>query len=201
MEDLNKAFEDLEFATNKLMERLGYNKEEKIMTNKYTGEQLQELLTAMRDHVKDDKLDHLFYIENERWEMEMYLFNNDLIEFAGWVANGDYSPHDDFVKLINNKLISIKRGKLYEILQENEDYIIEQFHELDEGEKGFIRAVLSFKIESIPYEIEIVETYKRVIQVDAINLDQALRIAEKEYKQENIVLESSDFCDYEIREW
>lgn len=170
------------------------------MKNKYTGEQLQELLTEMKRYVKDSRLERLIYLENNDRNLTMEIYNHNLIEFAYWITNGDYCIHDEFVKQIDNRLISMSRDELYKILERDEDYIIEQFYELDETDRGVIEQFLSFRIENTLYEIEVIETFKRVVEINAMSLDQALYLAEKKYKQENIVLEVSDFYDYEIKE-
>ena len=173
-------------------------KEGKIMTSKYTGEQLQELLIEMRKYIKDDRLEHLIYLENNDRNLTMVVYNHDLKKFADSIANGDYCTNDEFVKSIDSKVVSVNKDELYKILEKNEDYIIEQFYELDEFDRSYMQQFLSFKIESTPYQIEVIETFKRVIEIDAISLEQALDIAERKYEQGNIVLEVSDFYDYEI---
>ncbi len=169
------------------------------MKNKYTGEQLQQLLTEMKAYFEDDRLEHLIYLKNNDRNLTMEIYNHDLIEFADWITNGNYCIHDEFVKLIDNRLVSLNKDELYKILEENEDYIIEQFYELNEFDRDDIQQLLSFRIEGKLYEIEVIETFKRVVEIGAINLDQALYLAEKKYKQGNIVLEVSDFYDYEIK--
>lgn len=169
------------------------------MKNKYTGEQLQELLTEMKPYVKDSRLERLVYLKNNDRNLTMEIYNHDLMEFASWITNGDYCIHDEFVKLVDNRLVSMGKDELYKILERDENYIIEQFYELDETDRDNIQQFLSFRIEGKLYEIEVIETFKRVVEIGAINLDQALYLAEKKYKQGNIVLEVSDFYDYEIK--
>ncbi len=48
------------------------------------------------------------------------------------------------------------------------------------------------------FSIEINETLSRVVKVKAENLQQAIDIVTKQYGNEDIVLDSSDFMGYEI---
>ena len=48
------------------------------------------------------------------------------------------------------------------------------------------------------FEVEIEETLQRVIKVKATNEDEAIDIVTKRYKNEEIVLDSDDFMDYDI---
>lgn len=48
------------------------------------------------------------------------------------------------------------------------------------------------------YEIGIEETLRRVINVEAENIDEAIEIATNKYDSGEIVLDSSDFCDKTI---
>lgn len=48
------------------------------------------------------------------------------------------------------------------------------------------------------YEIEITETLQRVVKVEANSEDEAYNIVSQKYKNEEIVLDDSDFVDNEI---
>lgn len=50
------------------------------------------------------------------------------------------------------------------------------------------------------FDIEITETLSRVITIDAEDIDEALALVKEEYNTGEIVLDSSDFVDYEIQE-
>jgi len=48
------------------------------------------------------------------------------------------------------------------------------------------------------YSFEIRETLSRVVEIEAETEEEAIQKVEQEYKNEEIVLDSSDFDDYEI---
>lgn len=48
------------------------------------------------------------------------------------------------------------------------------------------------------FKIEIMETLSRVIEVEAENIDDAIKIAKESYFSEEIVLDYTDFVDVEI---
>lgn len=50
------------------------------------------------------------------------------------------------------------------------------------------------------YEVEVVETLKREMKIEADSLDEALEILQDEYKNCNIILNENDFIDVEFRE-
>lgn len=45
------------------------------------------------------------------------------------------------------------------------------------------------------YEIEVEEVLRRVVPVEANNIDEAIDKVEEQYKNEEIVLDSSDYCE------
>lgn len=49
------------------------------------------------------------------------------------------------------------------------------------------------------YEILIQEILQKVVEVYADSKDDALEIVEKQYRNEEIVLDSDDFLDFEIK--
>ena len=49
------------------------------------------------------------------------------------------------------------------------------------------------------FKIEITETLSKIIEVDADNIEEALERVETMYKEEKIILDSSDFIDKEIK--
>lgn len=50
------------------------------------------------------------------------------------------------------------------------------------------------------FRIEITEVLKRIVEIEADNIEDALEIVDKNYKSQNIILDSSDFCEFEIKE-
>jgi hypothetical protein len=50
----------------------------------------------------------------------------------------------------------------------------------------------------IKYEVEILETLSRTIDVEAATPDEALYIVKERYRKEDIVLESNDFFDVDF---
>ena len=50
------------------------------------------------------------------------------------------------------------------------------------------------------YKIEITETLSRIVEIDASSKDEAYQKISKMYKEGEIVLDSSDYIDYEIKE-
>ncbi len=49
------------------------------------------------------------------------------------------------------------------------------------------------------FEIEIQETLSKVLKIKAENLEDAISETKKLYKDEEVVLTSDDFLDYEIK--
>lgn len=49
------------------------------------------------------------------------------------------------------------------------------------------------------FKIEITETLSKIIEVEADNIEEALERVETMYKEEKIILDSSDFIDKEIK--
>ena len=45
------------------------------------------------------------------------------------------------------------------------------------------------------YDIEVEEVLRRVVHVEANNIDEAIDKVEEQYKNEEIVLDSSDYCE------
>jgi hypothetical protein len=54
---------------------------------------------------------------------------------------------------------------------------------------------------STTYTIEITETLQRIIEIEAASLDDAISEIRKQYKDEEIVLDSSDYVETEIIEF
>jgi hypothetical protein len=50
------------------------------------------------------------------------------------------------------------------------------------------------------FKIEISETLSRVIEIEADTVDDAISIVNEKYKSEEIILDESDYIEYEIRE-
>lgn len=50
------------------------------------------------------------------------------------------------------------------------------------------------------FKIEISETLSRVIEIEANSVDDAINIVVEKYKSEEIILDESDYIEYEIRE-
>ncbi len=49
------------------------------------------------------------------------------------------------------------------------------------------------------FKIEITETLSKIIEVEADDIEEALERVETMYKEEKIILDSSDFIDKEIK--
>ncbi len=48
------------------------------------------------------------------------------------------------------------------------------------------------------YQVEITETLQRVVEVEAESEQEAIFMVDDQYREEEIVLDSADFMDYEI---
>ena len=48
------------------------------------------------------------------------------------------------------------------------------------------------------YQIEIVETLSRIVEVEAESQGEAYELVESDYRHQGIVLDASDFVGYEI---
>lgn len=50
------------------------------------------------------------------------------------------------------------------------------------------------------FKIEITELLQRIVEVEADCIENALEIVEQKYKAEEIILDNTDFIDFEIKE-
>ena len=48
------------------------------------------------------------------------------------------------------------------------------------------------------YQVEIEETLSRIIDVEAVSVEEAIDIVEEQYRNEEIVLDCNDYADYNI---
>ncbi|MDO9213053.1 MAG: DpnD/PcfM family protein [Methylococcales bacterium] len=51
------------------------------------------------------------------------------------------------------------------------------------------------------YQIEITETLQRIVEIEAASLDDAISEIQKQYKDEEIILDSSDYVETNIIEF
>ena len=49
------------------------------------------------------------------------------------------------------------------------------------------------------YQVEITETFQKVVDISAFSPDEAIAKATQQYREREIVLDSSDFIDYNVQ--